>query len=102
METNERNRRIKKELSNVFGRENVSVRGNRGTVYSWINITIKNNSPLDVNSVDYCENRLRKSRDIENKVWEVLRNANLVKELHTYYDDEGGKHPEANIYIKFG
>ena len=97
METNERNKRIKKELSKVFGKENVSVRGDRGTAYGWVNIKIKSNSPPDVNSDDYYE----KSREIENKVWEVLRNTNLDKELGRYYDDMGFKHTEALVFVRF-
>ena len=101
METNERNKRIKTEISKVFGRENVSVKGDKGTAYGWVVINIKSNNPIDANCDDYRENRLRKSLNIENRVWEVLRKANLVKELGTYYDDEGGKHPEVNISVKF-
>jgi hypothetical protein len=40
MSTAERNRLIKKGLQAVYGRDNVTVKGGRGTAYGWVHVKI--------------------------------------------------------------
>lgn len=42
----DRNRAIKQTLGKLYGRENVTVRGSRGTAYGWVHVKI-NRTPLD-------------------------------------------------------
>lgn len=77
MTTAERNRLIKKVLTQAFGAGKVTVRGSRGTAYGWVKIHI-----------DYTP-RDRNERDLlKAKVWELFRAAKI--EIDTYgYDDPG-------------
>jgi hypothetical protein len=77
METAERNRKIKKVLSESFGAGNVTVRGSRGTAYGWVTVRI-NYTPRD------SEHR----REIEAMIWKLF-DASGIK-IDTYgYDDPG-------------
>lgn len=38
--TAQRNREAKKRLVSIFGKDNVKVRGSRGTAYGWLNVDI--------------------------------------------------------------
>jgi len=99
MRVAERNRRIKKALSRVFGRENVRVRGDRGTAYGWVNITVIQPKPHNGDCDWRCEECRRKRESVKQRVWEVLRETGLINHLHTYYDDMGYRRYECIIQV---
>lgn len=77
MDIADRNRLIKKVLTQAFGVGKVTVRGSRGTAHGWVTINI-----------DYTP-RDRNERDLlKSKVWELFRAAKI--EIGTYgYNDPG-------------
>jgi hypothetical protein len=111
MRVSERNRAIKKALSKVFGRENVSVRGDRGTAYGWVDITIKVKDPCngfdihtsnDMSRINECIRERDKIRDeIRKKVWRILEETGLDKGLYTYYDDMNQRRYRCGINVEF-
>lgn len=92
MNVAERNRAIKRTLEMAFGKGKVSVRGSRGTAYGWVSVDI-DWTPLDVDQ----------ARDMEAKIWALLKAAGLEKEIGTYgYDDPGSDYGYGReIHIKF-
>jgi hypothetical protein len=71
MQIAERNRLIKKVLSNAFGQGKVTVRGSRGTAYGWVSVKI------DVRPKD------SEHRDaLKANVWELFKKHNI--EIGTY------------------
>lgn len=78
MEIAKRNRLIKKVLEQHFGRGNVRVRGDRGTAYGWVSVTIT--APND----ERYHYRSERTSEVEK----LLRDAKI--EIGTYgYDDPG-------------
>lgn len=79
MTTAERNRAIKRVVSDAFPGRRVTVRGSRGTAYGWVRVKI-DWTPLD------CE----KAREMTALIWQLLTAAGLDKQIGTYgYDDPG-------------
>lgn len=75
MDTATRNRAIKKTLQAAFGRDKVTVRGDRGTAYGWVSVKI-DWTPLDSD----------KAQEMRGLCVRLLRAANI--ELgRTYTDD---------------
>jgi hypothetical protein len=95
----ERNRAIKKALARFFGRENISVKGDRGTAYGWVNIEVRARK-LHSGECDWHCLLCRDAKDkIKEKVWQILKETGLDKELYTYYDDMGCQHKECSITV---
>src|SRR5512139_3939542 len=67
MSTAERNRKLKKILSDHFGNGKVTVRGHRGTAYGWVSVNI-----------DLVPDSIEHRRELESKVWELIE-ANDIK-----------------------
>ena len=100
----ERNRRIKKVLGKFFGRENIRVKGGRGTAYGWVEIALRIKIPKEIDVVlegsSILTEEYRKIRDkVISKIYELLREADLMKEIGVYYDDFNIKRSEMNITI---
>jgi hypothetical protein len=95
-----RNRLIKRALAREFGWENVSVTGDRGTAYGWVNIRIRVKKPHG----GECDWRCRECRvlmdRIRERVWEILGETGLDGELYTYYDDMGNRRYECSIDVR--
>ncbi|MGC8936543.1 MAG: hypothetical protein ACP5KV_04170 [Candidatus Methanomethylicaceae archaeon] len=95
-----RNKLIKKALVAEFGHGNVSVRGDRGTAYGWVSIKVKVKKPHN----GKCDWRCRLCIDTRNKVtervWRILEETGLDKELGTYYDDMGWERKEYTINVE--
>jgi len=73
----ERNRALKALLSKAFAPHKVTVKGSRGTAYGWVTIKIS-----------YAPKTRDEQRELEAKVWELIRTAKI--EIGTYgYDDPG-------------
>ncbi|MEM2352404.1 MAG: hypothetical protein QXT26_08370 [Thermoproteota archaeon] len=98
--TARRNRLIKAALSEVFGRENVSVKGDRGTAYGWVIITIYAEKPHEGECERICLACNDKRREIERKAWRILEETGLVEELNIYYDEMGNQRYECIIDVK--
>jgi len=105
--SSERNRRIKKVLSEIFGRDNVSVKGARGTAYGWVYIFIKIPKITDCNCgkpygdhLNTCEKWRNTVAEIESKVEKALKDSNLLDEIGTYYTDMGFKQKEYDVFIR--
>jgi hypothetical protein len=88
----ERNRAIKRVLIGAFPGCKVSVTGDRGTAYGWVNVRI-DWTPLDSDQ----------AREMKRLVWQLLDKAGLGKEIGTYgYDDPGSDYGYGNkISISF-
>jgi predicted sugar kinase len=99
MEVAERNRLIKKDLAKIFGYKNVSVQGDRGTAYGWIDITIKQPKPHIEECNFNCPICNKKEEEIREQVKEVLKK--YENELSYYYDDFGEKRAEVIIRVDF-
>ena len=102
----ERNRLIKKVLAKEFGYKNVRVKGLRGTAYNWVHITVTVPKPhvgsceewekqknegkkVYVSTIRFgeCEECKNKKDETKRRIWEILEENDLVKELGRYYDD---------------
>lgn len=102
METAKRNRLIKKVLKKEF--KKVKVRGGKGTAYGWVDINIilpKPNFNIKTDEGRYTEQYMRLIDKTRSKVWEILKENDLIKELGTYYDDVSESHKEVLININF-
>lgn len=95
-----RNRLIKRALVAEFGYGNVSVKGDRGTAYGWVDIRIKAKKPHS----NECDWRCLLCRDevdrVKGKVWKILKETGLDKELSTYYDDMNCERKECIIRVE--
>ena len=79
-----RNKEVKRILSDLLGKDNVSVTGWRGTAYGWCHISI-NGGPRLSNNDSYTQ----AERDLMN---EIRRNAEIALEnvkFYSYSDDMG-------------
>ena len=73
----QRNRLIKKLLSQAFGQGKVTVRGSRGTGYGWVRV-----------SIGYAPRDHEEHDALVKKIWELFDKAKI--EIDTYgYDDPG-------------
>jgi hypothetical protein len=99
LRTSERNRQIKKALSEEFGYKNVRVRGGRGTAYGWIDITIKAPAPHECNDW-HCLTCNELRNKIRQRAWEILKKIGLESIIGTYYDDMGYAHKECIIEVE--
>lgn len=73
----DRNRQIKKILTEAFKPHKVSVKGSRGTAYGWVNIHIA-----------YRPKDRDEARELKSKVWQLMDAAKI--QIGTYgYDDPG-------------
>ena len=109
MTVKERNRKIKALLSKEFGRENVRVRGERGTVYGWVRVLITRPKPPKGECVKpeswpfpyyICDDGKRIREQTINRVWQLLKESGLYEELSFYYDDMGDKRKEIIIEVE--
>jgi hypothetical protein len=96
----DRNRKIKKTLSNIFARENVKVTGGRGTAYGWIHLNINLPVPFDCVGHDKdgqpyahthnCPACLETVKTAERVIDRALDDSGV----YNYTDDMGYKHRE--------
>jgi hypothetical protein len=95
-----RNRLIKKALAAEFGQRNVSVKGDRGTAYGWVDIKIRREKPHNAECDWRCPlcNELREK--VKQRVWQILKDTGLDKEISTYYDDMNYEHKECIITVE--
>jgi hypothetical protein len=95
-----RNRLIKKALAAEFGQGNVSVKGDRGTAYGWVDIKIRYKKPHN----EECDWRCSLCNELRDKVkqraWQILKDTGLDKEISTYYDDMNYEHKECIITVE--
>ncbi|MEM4727702.1 MAG: hypothetical protein QXD04_05570 [Candidatus Bathyarchaeia archaeon] len=98
--TAQRNLQIKKALSQRFGSKNVRVKGERGTAYGWVDITIKAEKPHKGDCDWRCEQCENKRWEVKREAWRILQETGLDKQLGHYYDDYGEKRPECTIEVK--
>lgn len=94
-----RNKLIKKALAAEFGYKNVSVKGDRGTAYGWVDIKIKVKKTH--RECDWLCPLCRDERwRVRDKVWKILKETGLDKELSTYYDDMNCERKECIIRVE--
>jgi len=96
----ERNRAIKKALSKVFGRENVRVRGDRGTAYGWVDITITQPKNHKCDGNWRCQECIKQIEEIKRRVWDILKETGLINYLYTYYNDMNERRYECIVEVK--
>lgn len=84
-----RNRAIKKTLAAVFGRDKVTVRGDRGTAYGYASVHI-NHSPRDFEQLDQLRTLCR----------QLLIKANI--DLGHRYTDDTCQNTCDEVSIRFG
>ena len=99
-----RNRAIKKILSKEFGRENVRVRGGRGTAYGWVDVTVT--IPANFRITDggfYTQEAKEAMNQTQRRVIEILKREGLWEQLGIYYDDmpDASERREITIDVKF-
>lgn len=93
----ERNRLIKKALRKAF--LNVSVRGDRGTAYGWVNIRITEKKPHNEDCDWHCPTCSDKREQIRRRVWEILKETGLIHHLYKYTDDMGDTREECIVEV---
>jgi len=96
----ERNRAIKKALARVFGVENVRVRGDRGSAYGWVDITITQPKPHNGECDWRCQECARVRDEVKTRVWQILRETGLINELFTYWDDMNERRYECIVEVR--
>lgn len=80
------NRDIKRVLTNAFGKGKVSVRGDRGTAYGWVNVKI-----------DWTPRDADQASEMRGHVMSLLAKAGLLGRVGTYgYDDPGSDYGYGN------
>jgi hypothetical protein len=95
-----RNRLIKAALAEEFGWGNVSVRGDRGTAYGWVNIKVRVKKPHSGECDLFCP-FCRDFRDkVRARVWQILKQTGLDREIGTYYSDVGDERKECIIDVE--
>lgn len=107
MKIAERNRAIKRTLTDHYGSKKVRVRGSSGTAYGWVSVYIDADITFEgekyvrpgVYSLEFVNAR----RQEENKVWDLLDKAGLSGEIGTYgYDSPGSDYGYGRtIHIEF-
>lgn len=98
MRVAERNRAIKKALRRHF--RNVRVRGDRGTGYGWVTITIREPRDHECDGDWRCQRCNEQVMEIKRKVWGILRETGLINYLYTYYDDMNERRYECTVEVK--
>jgi hypothetical protein len=111
MRVAERNRAIKRALAKEFGYKNVSVTGDTGTAYGWVDIVIKVKDPCngfdistsdDMSRINECSRKRAEIADpIIDRVWEILRETGLEKELGIYWNDSNEQRYECIVRVEF-
>ena len=99
-----RNRAIKKVLSKEFGRENVRVRGERGTAYGWVNVTVTIPANFRITDGGYYTQEAKEAMNqTQRRVIEILKREGLWEQLGIYYDDmpDASERREITIDVKF-
>ena len=96
-----RNRLIKKALGKEFGYSNVKVKGDRGTAYGWVTIRIMAERPHNGECDWSCPICSDFAYEIKRKVWQILKDTGLDKEIGTYYSDAGEERKECIIEVRF-
>ena len=100
MRVAERNRAIKKALAKVFGFQNVRVKGDRGTAYGWVDITIIQPKNHECDGDWRCQECSKQTDEVKRKVWDILKETGLIKHLYTYYNDMNEKRYQCTITVK--
>ena len=85
MEVNARNKQVKVILSKLFGHENVSVKGGRGTAYGWCEVAISAGKRLSDEEF-YTEEECALMNGISKRAEAAV----LGCEFYKYPDDMGG------------
>ena len=89
-----RNREVKKRLSAVFGSQNVSVTGGRGTARGWCDIYINGGKRLS-DADFYTQEEMNVMNSIHDKAESLLEGV----EFYGYTDDMDTKHQEVIIQV---
>ena len=95
LDINTRNKQVKKVLSGIFGKENVSVRGGRGTAHGWVDVEINGGKRLS-NEEFYNQ----AERDLMNSINHKAKEAIKHIELGSYTDDMNFEHDECIIQVR--
>lgn len=93
MNIKERNKQIKKVLSDVFGAKNVSVRAGKGTAYGWVDIDIVAGARISVDE-QYTETEKNIINETCRKAEKILSDSKI--EFYKYSDDMG---KENKMYV---
>jgi len=107
MKVAERNRKIKKALSKIF--KKVRVKGGRGTAYGWVDILIfldrphpgECRRPEGWYGYYECQECRKEIEGAKEKVWKILKEEGLTKELGRYWSDAGDYGYECIVEIKW-
>jgi hypothetical protein len=94
MNLNERNKQVKTKLSAIFGRENVSVKGGRGTAYGWCEVHINGGKRLS-NEEFYNQAERDLMNDLSRKAKEAIKGI----EFYKWTDDMGFNDNELLIQV---
>jgi len=110
MTTTERNKLVKKALSERFGAKNVSVRGGRGTAYGWIEVTILSDAIEEAikqglengDSIETIKETLKSDvLKISDEARDIIHKTGV--EIYTFTSDDGynSEHECLLINVRF-
>jgi hypothetical protein len=94
MDVVERNKKVKKVLSAIFGASNVSVRNGRGTAWGWCEIDIVAGERIEADGFYSQE-----ERNIINTAHDKAEQAIKDIEFYHYSDDMGYDYAEVLIQV---
>lgn len=104
----QRNRAIKKALSEIYGSKNISLTGHRGTAYGWIDIKVNVPQPQhehNFNHYNRCSICYELKRVDENRIRQVAHETakNIGSYIGSFYSDDGydTKHDNMLIDVNF-
>jgi len=96
-----RNKFIKKALASEFGWKNVSVTGDRGTAYGWVNIEVRVRKPHEGKCDWRCDTCNEERDRVVGRIWKILTETGLEAELWKYMDEMGDERYQCIISVSF-
>ena len=108
MDIKQRNKNLKKTLTKVFNKNQVSVRGGTGTATGWVDIDITLSEPINCQcdkmfgtGMDRQPGYCPICKDLLNKARERADNAIKDIEFYTHTDDCNAEHKEYVLQVSF-
>lgn len=104
--TKEKTKVIRKALTKLYGRENVSVRSGRGTAASWVEARVDRPKPADCycdnNKPGYCHHCsevYKNTREqAESEAYKAMSESGM--KFSTYYSDDGYNTQRDNFLLQ--
>jgi len=101
----QRNRAIKKALSEVYNRENVTVKGHTGTAYGWMTIKVTVSKPIHEHNQErygHCSICHELQTLEEKKITEIVHETvkKIGSYIGTYSSDDGYGSTYENMHVE--